>query len=118
MSLATHIATKLTMKKALKQPYRQFFGTLGNQVRLDIITKLLKKDSNVTGIVDSLEYDQTSISHSLRRLEECGFVTVKKQGKERIYSLNQTTIKPLFELMNAHVNNYCRHVVERKEMKK
>jgi DNA-binding transcriptional ArsR family regulator len=75
------------MKTALKQPYKQFFGTLANQIRLDILNILIKSDSNVTKIVSQLDYDQTSVSHSLSRLTECGFVTVKKDGKERIYSL-------------------------------
>jgi len=106
------------MKQPLRQPYKQFFGTLANQIRLDIINKLAKKDSNVTNIVSALDYDQSSISHSLSRLEECGFVTIQKQGKERIYSLNKSTIKPLFSLMNAHVNKYCRHVVAKHELAK
>lgn len=103
------------MKTALRQPYRQFFGTLGNQVRLDIMETLMRKESNVSKIVDKLSYDQTTVSHSLSRLEECGFVSVKKKGKERIYALNKTTIEPLFKLMNTHMRNYCRHVVARKE---
>jgi DNA-binding transcriptional ArsR family regulator len=110
------------MKTALKQPYRQFFGTLANQIRLEILSILLQGEANVTKIVSQLDYDQTSVSHSLSRLTECGFVTVRKKGKERVYTLNKTTIEPLFKLMNLHVNNYCVHVVEAKmkktEMKK
>lgn len=106
------------MKKALKQPYKQFFGTLSNQIRLEIIELLVKGDKNVSAIVNSLNYDQSSISHSLSRLEECGFVTVRKSGKERFYSINHETIEPLFTLMNKHMNKYCRHVVAKKEMKK
>jgi DNA-binding transcriptional ArsR family regulator len=106
------------MKTALKQPYRQFFGTLANQIRLEILSILIQGESNVSNIVSKLDYDQTSISHSLSRLTECGFVTVRKNGKERLYSLNKTTIEPLFKLMNVHVNNYCMHVVEEKMKKK
>lgn len=106
------------MKQALKQPYKQFFGTLSNQVRLDIIQHLIQGKSNVSAIVDCLPYDQSTISHSLRRLEECGFVTVKPRGKERVYSLNNKTIKPLFKLMHTHMDNYCSHVVSKKEGKK
>jgi len=103
------------MRKALRQPYKQFFGTLANQIRLDIIELLIKSgDKNVSKIVDSLSYDQTSISHSLSRLEECGFVTVRKNGKERIYSINHKTIEPLLKLMEVHMDNYCRHIVAKK----
>ncbi len=102
------------MKVALKQPYKQFFGTVANQVRLDIIKLLHDGKSNVTTIVNKLPYDQSTISHSLRRLEECGFVTVEKQGKERIYTLNTITILPLFELMQQHMDKYCQHIVTKK----
>ena len=71
------------MKLALKQPYRQFFGTLANQVRLEIIEQLSTGKSNVTDIVTNLNYDQSTISHSLKRLEECGFVKVQPRGKEK-----------------------------------
>lgn len=105
------------MKLALKQPYKQFFGTLANQVRLDIVNHLAKGNSNVSKIVSKLNYDQSTISHSLRRLEECGFVTARQNGKERIYTLNENTIKPLFSMMQTHMTNYCMHVVARKEGK-
>ena len=106
------------MRIALKQPYRQFFGTLANQVRLDIIQHLLKGESNVSSIVENLDYEQSTISHSLSRLEECGFVTVVPNGKERVYTLNKTTIEPLLKMMNTHMNRYCKHVVACKEGKK
>ena len=106
------------MKITLRQPYRQFFGTLANQVRLDIINVLSKRQSNVSDIVDALDYEQSTISHSLRRLEECGFVSVTKNGKERIYELNNNTITPLLALMDTHMYTYCHHVVAKKEGRK
>ena len=102
------------MRIKLRQPYNQFFGTLGNQVRLDIIGFLIKGKNNVTNIVKKLNYDQTTISHSLRRLEHCGFVTVNQKGKERIYSLNNQTIKPLLKLMQVHMKKYCEHIISKK----
>ena len=105
------------MNIGLRQPYKQFFGTLSNQVRLDIIAHLSAGKSNVTDIVKKLDYDQSTISHSLKRLEVCGFVTKKSKGKERIYSLNTKTIRPLLRLMHTHIDKYCSHVVA-KEVKK
>lgn len=102
------------MKQTLKQPYKQFFGTLANQVRLDIVEKLLKHTQNVSSLAQTLPYGQSTISHGLKRLALCGFVTVKKKGKERIYALNTRTIKPLFTLMHAHMDAYCKRVVARK----
>lgn len=100
------------MKKPLKQPYKQFFGTMANQVRIDIISQLMEKHTNVTTLVERTGHEQSTISHSLKRLETCGFVTVEKSGKERIYFLNKKTILPLFNLMNEHMNKYCEHVIK------
>jgi len=101
------------MRTPLRQPYRQFFGTLANQHRLDIVHVLQKGPLNVTAICDHTKLKQATISHNLRRLELCGFVFVKPKGKERVYSLNHKTIKPLLKLMNAHVGDYCSNLNKR-----
>ena len=36
------------MRVSLRQPYRQFFGTLANQYRLDIVHALLESPLNVS----------------------------------------------------------------------
>jgi|SRR3989344_1120437 len=105
------------MKIPLRQPYRQFFGTLANQVRLDIMKQLVNGPQNVSALVRALPYSQPTISHSLARLHTCGFVTVTPNGRERTYSLNEKTIHPLFDLMHHHMIHHCCHVVEAKEAK-
>jgi|SRR3989338_8165129 len=95
------------MKAELRQPYRTFFGTLANQHRIDIIEALSKGPMNVSGICRKTRYNQTTVSHSLKRLKHCGFVSVKRKGKEMIYTLNSSTIKPLLSLMNRHMENHC-----------
>lgn len=106
------------MRISLREPYKQFFGTLSNQVRLDIVSSLSKKEKTVSEIVKETKYEQSTVSHNLKRLKTCGFVFVEQKGKERIYSLNKKTIKPLLELMNKHMNAHCRHVVAKREGKK
>ncbi|MFA4887085.1 MAG: metalloregulator ArsR/SmtB family transcription factor [Candidatus Nanoarchaeia archaeon] len=100
------------MKTKLREPYKRFFGTLANQYRLDVIEILKEKPRTVMGIAKKLKYHQSTVSHNLRRLEECGFVFVKPNGRERIYSLNRETIKPLLILMHSHMDNYCSKVCE------
>ena len=100
------------MKTELKQPYRTFFGTLANQYRLEIIEALSSGERNVTGICRKTKLNQSTVSHNLQRLEHCGFVFVKPNGKERIYGLNKETIKPLLELMHKHMNNHCKKIIK------
>jgi len=95
------------MQTKLRHPYSRFFGTLANQYRIDIIELLKDGDRNVNQICKKLNYNQTTVSHNLKRLEICGFVKVNQKGKERIYTLNQKTIKPLLNLMHNHMRDYC-----------
>ena len=93
--------------------YRLFFGSLSNSNRLKIINTLRDSNKNVTCICKDTGFEQTMVSHNLKRLQKCGMVFVKPNGKERVYSLNQETIKPLMELMDKHTSQYCVHVLDK-----
>lgn len=102
----------------LNKPYKLFFGTLANEQRLHIINLLRKGPRNVTQICKELGYNQTTVSHNLRMLKTCSFVFSKKEGKERIYSLNARTIKPLMEIIDEHTNTFCKHLCKPAEVKR
>ena len=63
-------------------------------------------------ICEKTGFNQTTTSHNLKRLLRCGFISVERKGKERIYSLNQATIGPLMKLIDSHMNTYCKKVLE------
>jgi len=92
----------------LDKPHKFFFETLGNQTRWNIVRFLLKKSYRATDIAEKLGYEQSLISHHLKRLETCGFVKVKTNSTERIYYLNKKTIGPLLKLVDNHVNKFCK----------
>lgn len=92
------------------KPHQFFFETLGNQARWDIIHLLFEKSYRATDIARKLGYEQSLVSHNLRRLATCGFVTVKTNGNERIYNLNTNTVGPLLKLVDNHVNTFCKKV--------
>ncbi len=98
------------MRSKMQESYTIFFETLSNKVRWEIIHLLKKKNYRATYIAEALGYEQSHISHHLKRLERCGFVQVEQKGKERIYSLNKDTIQPLLTLADKHINNYCRKI--------
>jgi len=98
----------------IKTPYKLFFGTLGNEIRIQILHALIDKPKNVTELTKELRVDQTTISKNLKRLQTCSFVYNKKEGKNSIYSLNEKTIKPLLKLIDNHTQKYCAHLCERK----
>jgi len=96
------------MKQVIRKPHKIFFKTLGNQTRWDIVHLLQRGELRATDIASKLKYEQSLVSHHLRRLETCGFVRFEQSGKERLYKLNKMTIKPLLALMDKHINNFCK----------
>ena len=71
--------------KQIEDAYDRFLKTLSNKTRLGIINCLKVEPKNVTTLTQELKVHQTTVSHSLRKLKECGFVFVEQNGKERIY---------------------------------
>lgn len=93
--------------------YEKFFATLGNENRLAIVHFLAKNGpQNVSQIVKGTKLEQTAVSHNLKRLLSCQFVHLRPNGKERVYFLNEETIRPLLTLIDKHVKKFCQGVCE------
>lgn len=92
----------------LSTAHQQFLKTLGNPKRMELMLMLMKKPMTVTELVEGSGMQQSTVSHHLKRLKLCQFVKNKINGKERIYSVNEETMQPLFRLMNKHVEKYCK----------
>ncbi len=95
------------------EAYDYFLATLSNRNRIQICNLLLKGPKNVNQLTQAAGVDQSTISNNLARLKSCGFVTVKPNGKERIYSLNKETVGPLMKLINLHVRKYCTECIKK-----
>ena len=96
----------------LEKAYNIFFGTLANKNRIKIVNSLRKGTKCVHEISQDLKFNQTTVSHNLKRLLRCGFVFVEKKGKHRYYSLNKKTIKPLMSLIDEHMCEYCEKIAK------
>lgn len=96
----------------MRKAYDIFLTTLANMNRLEIINSLRRNEINVSEISNKTGLNQTTVSHNLKRLFICGFVTVRQKGKHRYYSLNKDTIKPLMEIIDIHVNKYCKKIAK------
>lgn len=98
----------------IKKAYKIFFGTLDNERRLEVINTLRKSPKCVSEICKNLNSNQTTVSHNLKRLEKCGFVFMEKKGRRRIYALNKKTIRPLMNLIDAHMHEFCEKIAKGK----
>ena len=87
--------------------YETFFVNFANKSKLDIITALRCGPLNVSTITKKIDEEQSAVSHNLKKLTDCNILEVKKDGKERIYSLNKDTAIPILKLVEKHVIKNC-----------
>lgn len=100
--------TLVSTKTASVKPYALFFQSLANQTRMQVIDLLADKGSmSVSEICDELGLEQTLVSHNLRCLTFCGLVTSRREGKSRIYAINEQTVTPLMKIVNGHLRKYA-----------
>jgi DNA-binding transcriptional ArsR family regulator len=59
---------------------------------MQIVEALAAHDRSVTELVDLFTISQPAISRHLRLLREAGVVTVRPNGKQRIYRLEPTAL--------------------------
>ena len=98
-------------EKEIYGAYKLFFGTLVSESRLKIINLLRKGRKNVSELMEETRLNQTAVSHDLSRLKRCGFVISENEGKFRYYRLNEKTIKPLMDLIDKHMSEFCIHIL-------
>jgi ArsR family transcriptional regulator len=91
------------------ETYIQFFSSLSDATRLEIIKLLRQQEMSVSQLCEESGFEQSRVSHNLRKLKELGFVQSKQDGKKRIYSLEKKTMAPLLNLIDLHVDKYYKH---------
>ncbi len=98
------------MKDLSYNLYKIFFRAVSNKTRFEIIRLLREGSKSVGQIVDELGFEQSRVSHNLKRLEHCGFVSCKWQGKNRVYSLDKEDIVPILDRVDKHIIKYGRRL--------
>jgi len=88
-----------------KNETKAFLFAIGDYSRFTILAELLEHDMCVNEIVKSTGIEQSNVSHHLICLSKCGFVKVKRRGKERVYSINNN-VKPIIKSMLNHIKTY------------
>jgi ArsR family transcriptional regulator, lead/cadmium/zinc/bismuth-responsive transcriptional repressor len=88
--------------------YEKFFEVFANETRLKIVESLVESNKNVSDICKSINEEQSKVSHNLKVLHDCNFITKERNGKHVFYSLNKTTIKPMLKIVDKHVHTFCK----------
>ncbi len=95
------------MKKGLTPICHRFFTNLSNPTRLATLEQLMNKPMSVNELAEALGQEQSMISHNLKPLLQCNFISSEKEGKKRIYSVNHETIGALFKTVENHAQKFC-----------
>ncbi len=95
------------MKRGLSDVCYGFFSTLANPTRIAILERLQDGPLNVSGLATLLELEQSMVSHNLKLLEKCNFITSERRGKEKYVFVNESTVPALFELVETHAHDSC-----------
>lgn len=82
-----------------------FFDAFANRNRFNILMQLRDKELCAGELQQKLKVGQTNLSHDLKCLINCKFISVRKDGRKRIYRINNETKELVDEVAN-HVKNY------------
>jgi len=85
--------------------YKNFLNALANETRFRIIDILRKGEMNVKDLCKKTGFEQSRISHNLKRLENKGFISCKCKGKQRIYFINKD-INLILKKIDKHLLGY------------
>ena len=71
-----------------------FAKVLADDTRQEIMRHLCCVWLSVNDVVDKLggKVNQPTVSHHLKKLEEAGLVSIRQDGRQRFYTLNQAQI--------------------------
>lgn len=75
---------------------RDVFQAIADPIRREIIDILSHKKLSVNEVAEHFNITRQAVSKQLKILDECGLVTVTKQGRERYYTIEPKSLIPAF----------------------
>jgi DNA-binding transcriptional ArsR family regulator len=78
------------------------FNAVAEPRRRQILDLLAGGERPVNDLVAALDLPQPQVSKHLRVLREVGLVEVRDEGRQRMYTLNGRTLKPIHDWVSAY----------------
>jgi len=89
----------------------QFFNGFANSTRLSILLLLARRGETKVGeLVGELGVPQPRVSDHLRCLAWCGYVKVRREGRNAYYSLADDRVLEMLSLGEAMLRDNLEHV--------
>lgn len=94
------------MDRADAEQFAQWFATLGDPTRIQLLAWLAKQHEPVAvrDIVAAFPHSQSTISHHLAALARTCFVTCERVGTSSLYAANPACLQALPEAAEAIMN--------------
>lgn len=67
---------------------RDVFNAIADPTRRSILLSLTSESQNVNALADKFDMTRQAVSLHIKYLQECGIITVKKEGRERYCNLD------------------------------
>lgn len=83
----------------------QMFKMLADPTRLKILFALKKEALRVKDLSQQLGVEQSALSHQLAKLKEARLVKYERQGRNNLYSLDDTHVFVILKEMLDHSND-------------
>ena len=66
---------------------RDVFNAIADPTRRGILLSLTNESQNVNALADKFDMTRQAVSLHIKYLQECGVITIKKEGRERYCNL-------------------------------
>jgi len=66
---------------------RDIFNAIADPTRRSILLSLTTESQNVNALANQFDMSRQAVSLHIKYLEECGVITIKKEGRERYCNL-------------------------------
>ena len=76
---------------------RDVFNAIADPTRRSILLSLTTESQNVNALADKFDMTRQAVSLHIKYLQECGVITIKKEGRERYCNLE---VQKLAEVAN------------------
>jgi DNA-binding transcriptional ArsR family regulator len=78
------------------------FAALAEPRRRQVLDSLAHGEQTVSTMVKSLRWPQPQVSKHLSVLRQVGLVNVRRDGRERLYSVNGPKLKPVHDWIKVY----------------
>jgi DNA-binding transcriptional ArsR family regulator len=87
------------------------FNAVAEPRRRQVLDVLARGERPVTDLVRSLGWPQPQVSKHLGVLRQVGLVSVRREGRQRMYRINGQKLKPIHDWVKSYEQFWKQHLL-------